>query len=179
MDIRRIKRQDITMADGTKALVSTVELEPGLFETIVASSDFEEEYVILRTTSEEQALCDFKHLVNRYHIPKLTGKYAKLSKDLAEAKEYGLKKAFGQPDGGTCNFDAVAIALPRWKKATVEKAALASDLGCFQWNMYGEKRFVFSLRCQYQGDARTLAAEAMEEKMKELGYDCSMYYQLD
>lgn len=176
---RKIKFANITMKDGTAAILSTVELAPGQYETMLMSPDCDVEYAQLRTTDEAQAISDFNHLRKQYHVAPLSGKYAKLAEDLKAAAAYGLEAAAGSDDGGTCNMDAVSLILPGWAKAKIEQAAKAAGVGCFLWNLYGSKSYVFSLRCGYQGNARTKAAEAMETHLKDLGYSTLMYYQMD
>ena len=176
---RKIKSETITLRGGEAAILSTIEMAPGQFETMLASPDFGTEYAQLRTTSEEQALGDFRHLRKQYHVPPLAGKYAKLAEDLAAAAAQGLAEAAGTHDGGTCNMDAVSLDLPRWSHDKVEQAAKAAGVGCFVWNLWGHKSYVFPIRCGYQGDARTKAAEAMREALEAAGYDTGMYYQMD
>lgn len=176
---RKIRFQRITLSNGQDAVLSTVELEPGLYETIMASPDYSFEYTQLRTTDEAQAIADFKHLRKQYHVEPLTGKYADLAKDLEAAAAYGLEVAANTDDGGTCNTDAVALDLRGWRHYEVERAATAAGVGCSTWSLFGSRRYVFSIRCRYQGNARTKAAEAMAEALKLSGYDAGMYYQAD
>ena len=176
---RQIKRANITMADGKTAILSTVEVEPGLYETMLASPDFGHEYKVLRTHSEEQAISDFNHLRKTYHITPLSGKYAVLAEDLKKAAADGLLAADGVDDGGTCNFDAVTLDLTGWAKAKVEEAAKAAGVGCFVWNLWGSKRYVFPLHLGGQANARTVAAEAMRDSLRAAGYEAGMYYQAD
>lgn len=49
---KKIRFQRITLSNGQDAVLSTVELEPGLYETIMASPDYSFEYTQLRTTDE-------------------------------------------------------------------------------------------------------------------------------
>lgn len=176
---RKIKFEKITMKNGEAAILSTVELEPDLYETLLASPDFGVEYAQLRTTSEAQAIADFKHLHKQYAVEPLTGKYSELAKDLECAAAHGMECAAGTEDGGTCNMDAVAVSLKGWNREKIEQAAKAAGVGCFVWNLYGHKYFVFPIRSGYQGNARTRAAEAMCEALKLSGYKVEMYYQID
>lgn len=176
---RKIKSANITLADGKAAILSTVELPGGVFETMLASPDFGTEYKQLRTTDEAQALTDFKHLYKTYHVAPLTGKYAKLAEDLKAAAAQGVKVAKITEDGGTCNMDAVSIDLPGWRRAKVEQAAKAADVGCFVWNLWGSKRYVFPIGGVGQANARTAAAEAMRDGLRAAGYNVGMYYQMD
>lgn len=49
----------------------------------------------------------------------------------------------------------------------------------FDLTLFGSKKYIFSIRSRYQGNARTKAAEAMAEALKLSGYDAGMYYQID
>ena len=176
---RQIKFAEITLADGKPAALSTVELPGGVFETMLASPDFGTEYKQLRTDNEAQALADFKRLFSAYHVPPLRGRYAKLAEDLRAAAAYGAEVARCVEDGGTCNFDAVALDLRGWCRAKVEQAAKAAGVGCFTWSLCGSKSYVFPLRIGAQGDARTAAVETMRIVLQAAGYDAGMYYQID
>ena len=176
---RKIKSEKIILRGGEAAILSTVELQPGYYETMLASPDFDIEYAQLRTTSEEQAISDYKHLRKQYHVDPLSGKYAKLAKDLECAAAYAMEVAATTDDGGTCNMDAVTVDLKGWNRAKVEQAAKAAGVGCFVWNLYGHKSYVFPVRDSGQGNARTAAAEAMQEALKLEGYNTGMYYQID
>ncbi len=176
---RKIKKADITLADGKSAILSTVELQHGLYETMLASPDFDTEYAVLRTTDEAQAISDFNHLRKQYHVAPLSGKYAELAEALKKAFTVGKEAAGRTHDGGTCNFDAPTLNLKGWAEAKVKQAAKAAGIGCFVWNLWGSKRYVFSLPIGAQGNARTVAAEAMSNSLKIAGYDAGMYYQAD
>lgn len=176
---RQIKFAEITLADGKPAVLSTVELPGGVFETMMASPDFGTEYKQLRADNEPQALADFKHLFKTYHVAPLSGRYAKLAEDLRAAAIRGKEVARTVDDGGTCNMDAVSLRLRGWCRAKVEQAAKAAGVGCFVWSLWGDKSFVFPLRIGAQGDARTAAAEAMRDVLQAANYDAGMYYQMD
>lgn len=175
---RQIKKTDITLANGNAAILSTAELAPGLYETMLASPNFDTEYKVLRNTTEEGALADFKRLHKAYHVAPLSGKYAKLSVDLRKAAAVGHAAAELSDDGGTCNFDAATIRLKGWNQAKVEQAAREAGVRCFVWNLWGSKSFVFPIGCG-QGNARTAGAEAMSKHLESAGYDAGMYYQMD
>lgn len=176
---RKIKSETITLWSGEAAFLSTVELAPGQYETMLMSPDCDMEYAQLRTSNKEQALADFAHLRKTYHMPPLTGKYAKLAADLEAAAAYGMECAAGTEDGGTCNLDAATLSLKGWNKAKVEQAAKAAGVGCFIWNLWGSRSFVFPIRSGYQGNARSRAAEAMQEALSLEGYEAGMYCQAD
>lgn len=175
---RPIKSTDITLADGKAAILSTAELAPGLYETMLASPDFGTEYKVLRNTTEEGALADFKRLRKAYHVAPLSGKYAKLAENLRKAAEVGRAAARLSDDGGTCNFDAATIRLKGWNRAKVEQAAKEAGVRCFEWNLWGSKSYVFPIECG-QGNARTAGAEAMSKALESAGYDAGVYYQMD
>ena len=98
---------------------------------------------------------------------------------MAAALVYGLEHK-GDDDGGTCNFDAPSLHLPGWEKKKVVAAAKEAGLGCFVWNLWGHKSYVFSIQKGVgQGYTRTKAAEAMQEYLKRLGYEGMTYCQAD
>lgn len=177
--MKNIKTTNIIMSDGSAAVISTAEIYPGEYETMLASPDFSEEYAVMRTTSESQALTNHKHLWKQYHVAPLTGKYAKLAEDLAEAAREAEKIAGILEDGGSCNFDACKLYLPGWNSKKVEQAARSAGVGCFVYSLWGTKSFVFPIRVPAQADARSAAAEAMRDCLNARGYDAAMYYQMD
>jgi hypothetical protein len=176
---RHIKKMNIRMPDGTAAVLSTVELIPGEFETMLATPDFGTEYKVFRATSEKQAINHFKYLREQYHTPELSGKYADLAEALKKAADEGAQAAKCYNDGGTCNMDAATLNLKGWNRKKVEQAAKAAGVGCFVWNLWGDKRYVFPLYTGAQANARTKAAEIMRNSLKDAGYEAGMYYQID
>ncbi|MCC8080037.1 MAG: hypothetical protein LIO57_08310 [Oscillospiraceae bacterium] len=112
--------------------------------------------------------------------PALGGKYAKLRDDLRAALEAGRAAEAAAPeDGGTCNFDACALRLPRWLAAKVEQAAQEAGTRCFDWQLYGGRRYVFTPDTHGQGNARSRNAEAMTAYLRAAGYDAFDYCQMD
>ena len=176
---RKIKQAEITLADGKTAILSTVEIERGYFETMLASPDFAIEYAVLHSSNEAQAIGDFNHLRKAFHVAPLNGKYAELAEALKKAAADGVIAAYGEDDGGTCNFDSPTLTLKGWSKEKVEQAAKVAGLSCFVWNCYGTKNYVFSVPISAQANARTIAAEAMCKSLKAAGYEAWMYYQAD
>ena len=107
-------------------------------------------------------------------------KYEALTEALKRAVVAARAAVEANPeDGGTCNFDAPTISLPRWNFELTKSAARAAGIGCFTWNCYGAKYFVFPLRIGGQANSRTRAAEAACESLKSDGYNAGMYYQMD
>lgn len=175
----QIKRDEhIRLADGGGAILSAVQLSNGKYETMLLLNDGSgEELISYRSTSEEDALCFFNEIRDNYHVPDLTGKYKKLADDLKAALAYGLEH-MGADDGGTSNFDAPTLTLPDWDKKLVEAAARAAGIGCFAWELWNSKSYVFAICGVGQGYTRTYAAEAMSHYLKKLGYEAGMYYQM-
>lgn len=177
--MKNIKTTNIILANGSAAVLSTSEIYPGEYETMLASPDFSTEYKVMRAYSEESALSDHKWLKNQYHVAPLSGKYLQLSKDLAEANKRAQVIAQIIEDDGTCNFDSCSLYLKGWNQKKVEQAARAAGVGCFVWNLWGSKSFVFPMYVAAQANARSAAAEAMRDHLKAKGYEASMYYQMD
>ena len=71
--MRQLKKQNIILKDGKPAVLSTVEIVPGEFETMLASPDFGHEYDVLRARTEAQAMKHFRFLRDEFHCPPLTG----------------------------------------------------------------------------------------------------------
>lgn len=175
---RIIKQTNITLASGAVALLSASELTPGEYEVMILSPGSGDEHAVLRSSTEACALLDFEHLRKEYHIPPLSGKYAKLAEDLRQAAVIGYAAAAKSSDGGTCNFDAVCLKLKGWQGAKIKAAAKVAGVGCSEWNLWGSKSWVFPIAAG-QADARTDAAEAMRDHLKAQGYEASVYYQMD
>lgn len=109
----------------------------------------------------------------------LTGKYAKLRDDLLFA--YKETEHLEQTeDGGTCNFDAPVLRLPRWDAGKIKQAAQEAGGNVFKWTERGSViGWVFSPRSSGMGNRRTRRAEAIRDVLKRMGYDTGMYYQMD
>lgn len=180
MKERNIKRDDdIRLADGRTMTLSAAQISENEYEVMLLDPESGEELASCQTTTRDEALVEFRHMKDRFHVPELKGRYKKLAEDLAAALAYGLERK-GDDDGGTCNFDAPAIHLPGWEKKKVEAAAKAAGLGCFVWSLWGCKSYVFSIRGGVgQGLTRTRAAEAMREFLEGLGYEALTYCQAD
>lgn len=168
--------------NGRPVIVSTVREPSGVYETgIFRRSDWID-YKIWRTRSKEEALANHAHAVKICEMDEesrpLTGKYAKLAEDLRKAA--ATAEAYrDHEDGGTCNFDAPSLCLPRWSFREIKRAAKAAGLGVFSWKVGNHTRYVFSVPIPGQGNRRTEAAEAMTRELEALGYDALTYYQMD
>lgn len=110
---------------------------------------------------------------------KLSGRYAQLAKDLSAAAEVGIAAGAAEIDGGTCNCDAVALELRGWRGKNVEAAATAAGVGCFRWMCGSDRLYVFTLMGCFQGNARTTAAEAMQDYLESAGYSAAVYSAMD
>lgn len=176
----RIKQdKHIRLADGRSALLSTVQLSNNMYETMLLPNDGDgEEIISYQSTTKEEALYFFDEIKEKYHVPELTGRYKKLADDLKAALAYGLEH-MGTDDGGTSNFDAPTISLPKWDKKLVVAAAKAAGTRCLEWELWGDKSYILTISGVGQGYTRTKAAEAMSRYLKEQGYDAGMYYQMD
>ena len=180
-----IKRDEhIRLKNGKQMLLDASKLENGKYEVMLLNPRTGAEVDSATVKTEEEALAEFERLRKKYHAPdatpgELTGRYKKLAEDLKAALVYGLERK-GDDDGGTSNFDAPSLHLPGWTRKKVEAAAEYAGLGCFTWNLWGSKSYVFSIRQGVgQGYTRSRAAEAMREYLSGLGYDASTYCQAD
>lgn len=187
-----IKRDEaIQLADGRIMTLDAAKLGEGEYEVMLFRPGTGEEIDSATASTESDAILQFDRLRSMYHRPTpaatahadaqviLKGRYKKLAEDLKEALAYGLERK-GDDDGGTSNFDSPSLHLPGWEKKKVEAAAKAAGLGCFVWNLWGHKSYVFSIREGVgQGYTRTKAAEAMQEYLNRLGYEGMTYCQAD
>lgn len=82
---------------------------------------------------------------------------------------------------------AVVAVFPSGARAVVERhrnlhsaqAADAAGVGCFLWNLWGIRGYVFPVHGVGQANQRTAAAEAMQDRLRAVGYDTGMYYAAD
>lgn len=166
-----------------RKIIIDTSMVDGRWETIVMYSNGHELENPIRESDKNTATENHFETVRRWRekadSEPLTGKYLKLSEDLNSAFKKAVEDCADGSDGGTCNFDAPALYLPRWNAERVEKAAKQAGHGCFTWNSYGEKRYVIALRLPYQGEKRSRIAEHMNGILKAMGYDSFMYYQMD
>lgn len=169
--------------DGREIIIDAAEIETGKFEIMVmtpSGHEIETRFAY----SVEDAKEDFDQLMQKHVISKpepkpveLKGRYVKLRDDLEKAIAVGRSAEDLNPeDGGTCNFDAPAINLPRWKIEAVEEAAKAAGSGCFRWR---PGCYVFRINSGAQGNARSRNAEAVCNELRKMGYDAHMYYEMD
>lgn len=178
--IESIKRDEgIRLADGRTVTLSAARISENKYEVMLLDPESGEEVTSRQTDSADEALAEFRHIRDYYHTPEPKGRYKKLAEDLKAALAYGLERS-GDDYGGTSNSDAPSLHLPGWERKKVEAAAKTAGLGCFVWNLWGSRSYVFSIRHGVgQGLTRTKAAEAMREYLEGLGYDAMTYCQMD
>lgn len=172
--------------NGRRVILDTCELTPGKYETMLLYSNGHE--IASRTSSTEaDALADFDAIyqahsadpeIKRTEPKPLTGKYAKLRDDLRKVYEIGKAAAAQVEDGGTCNFDAPSILLPRWQSAKIEQACKEAGCGCFEWECFN-RRWVICFRIAGQAYKRETAAESMTKALTAMGYDALTYCAID
>lgn len=95
---------------------------------------------------------------------------------LAKANQDSQKYADTE-DGGSCNFDALAIKV----KATPKQMAQL-DWYTFKWGkrgLDGKTWYVVELDYSGQGNRRTRMAKEAMRSMGAQGYEATVYYQLD
>lgn len=136
----------------------------------------------VRTATLEEAKCAHSIMLKTYKsmAEELTGKYAILRDDLRAAADAARSAVRDLDDGGTCNMDAPALALPRWNRKMVEQAAREAGLsGCFDWNLFGKRYVVFPTPNVGQARRNEVAAETMTDYLRRRGYDAFCYSQMD
>lgn len=181
--MKTIKHTEYTH-NGRRVILDACELASNHYETILLYPNGHE--ITSRTArTEADAIADFDELLTAYPAdtkpaaPKpLTGKYAKLRDDLRKVYEIGKAAAAQVDDGGTCNFDAPSISLPRWQSAKVKQACKEAGCGCFEWKSFG-RRWVIRFRIAGQAYKRETAAEAMTKALADMGYDALTYCAID
>jgi hypothetical protein len=83
-------------------------------------------------------------------------------------------------DGGTCNFDAPAIRLPGIREKFLSECAAEAGISVDPFEWFGGKRwFWVRVPLRGQADRRSRMAEAACHRLKELGVNATMYYQMD
>lgn len=181
--MKTIKHTEYTH-NGRRVILDACELASNHYETMLLYPNCHE--ITSRTArTEADAIADFDELLTAYPAdtkpaaPKpLTGKYAKLRDDLRKVYEIGKAAAAQVDDGGTCNFDAPSISLPRWQSAKVKQACKEAGCGCFEWKSFG-RRWVIRFRIPGQAYKREAAAEAMTKALAGMGYDALTYCAID
>lgn len=107
---------------------------------------------------------------------KLKGRYAELRDALIKAVEAGKEADHGE-DGGTCNFDAPSVYLPRAREKLIKQAAKEAGISCFKWSIFN--RWVFSTPTSAQGNRNCRVSEAMCQVLKDANFDVLEYSSMD
>lgn len=170
--------------NGRRVILDTCELASNHYETMLLYPNGHE--VTSRTArTEADAIADFNDLLTAYPAdtkpaaPKpLTGKYAKLRDDPRKVYEIGKAAAAQVEDGGTCNFDAPSLLLPRWQSAKIKQACEEAGCGCFERKCFN-RRWVICFRISGQAYKRETAAESMTKALAAMGYDALTYCAMD
>jgi hypothetical protein len=105
-------------------------------------------------------------------------KYEKLTADLKQAIE-SAKAVSNSEDGGSCNYDSLELVLPYWNTEKAESAIESAGLHSFTHVRWGARLFIISVPFGGQGNRRTQQAEAMAKSMRDVGYEASVWYQMD
>lgn len=171
--------------NGRRVILDTSELALGKYETMLLYPTNGHEIACRTASTEADAIADFDELLTAYPAdtkpaaPKpLTGKYAKLRDDLRKVYEIGKAAAAQVEDGGTCNFDAPSLLLPRWQSAKIKQACEEAGCGCFEWKCFN-RRWVICFRIAGQAYKRETAAEVMTKALADMGYDALTYSAID
>ena len=176
-----IKHEEYTHK-GRRVILDAAEIFPGEYETMILRASDGEEIDSKTTTNKQVALAAFETFRKAYpaDLPALAGKYAKVRDDLKKALAAGVAAEAAQTeDGGTCNFDSAALYLPRWNARKVEQAAKEAGTRCSDWNLFGQKPFVFFPFTHAQANARSRNAEAVTKSLQSMGYDAIDYCHID
>ena len=102
-------------------------------------------------------------------------KYEQLTLDLKQAAKTATMLFGDSEDGGTCNFDAITITLPRLNVGRVKTSVEAADMSTWKNGSY----YVVNPRTSGQANRRTRICEAIKKELKSKGYDVGMFYKVD
>ncbi len=155
---------------------------PTFYETMALRSPGGLELDCVTTHDEQEARKNHAAMLKKYSKQPdapLTGKYAKLRDDLLAA--YAETEHIEQTeDGGTCNFDAPTLDLPRWNADKIKQAAKDAGGSAWKWT-WGNcvMGWVFSPRSSGQANRRSRRAEAISAALKAKGYNAGMYCAMD
>lgn len=176
-----IKHEEYTHK-GRRVILDAAEIFPGEYETMILRASDGEEIDSKTTRNKADAIAAFDAFRKAYPPDgeALTGRYAKLRDDLRKALAAGVAAEEEDPeDGGTCNLDSAAIYLPRWNARKVQQAAKEAGTRCSDWNLFGQKHFVFFPITHAQANARSRNAEAVTKSLQSMGYDAIDYCHID
>lgn len=107
--------------------------------------------------------------------------YNKLIEDLRIANKDASEAMKGMNDGGTANLDSVFLQLPRAREIKVLEAIKEAGLHCrakVKWNWIGYG-YMITPTGVGQGNTRTKAVDVMRNELKDLGWDVTIFSQMD
>lgn len=162
---------------GKKIVIDIAEICGHYEIAVLAKGGKELEMETVRTIQEARDI--YAEYLKKY--PKspapLTGKYKRLSDAIREAIKAGQAAEAENPeDGGTCNFDATLIYLPRRQESKVLQAA--KEAGTTAWK-YKPGLYVINPVSNGQANTRSRNAEVMTAKLSVLGYQTTDYCEMD
>ena len=109
-------------------------------------------------------------------------KYAELIGALKKAQETAKAAGLLSDDGGTCNFDAPALFMPKGtREEAMKKIGDAAGVRFDKWynTMDGAWWTIHGDFISGQGNRRSRIAEAFADSLKADGIKCDVYYQID
>lgn len=108
-------------------------------------------------------------------------KYEKLAADLKAAYKIALKACKETDEGGTMNFDAPGLWLPRWNTRQTEAAVKAAGFRAVksEGRYLGRPGF-YTIAVNFGiGNRKSKGTEAMTAALAALGYDTYCYCETD
>lgn len=112
--------------------------------------------------------------------------YAELIAALKRAQEAAKAAGLLSDDGGTCNFDAPVLFMPKGtRETTMDKIGLRGGVSFMKWEscpFAGAGRtawLIFGDFMSGQGNRRSRIAEAFAASLKADGFESDTYYQID
>lgn len=165
---------------GKTIIIDACQLESGYIEvmTMYQGGKEIESTKVDNIDDAEKVFNGMRYKYEYQEEAELKGRYAKLRDDLINAVKAGKEADFGE-DGGTCNFDAPSISMPRAREKLVKQAAKEAGISCFKWNTYGDTRWIFSTPTNAQANRNCRVSKAMCDVLTDAGWDCIEYASMD
>ena len=167
-----------------RILVSAAQLAQSVYE-VAALRPNGDELELVRVSSALEARAVFAQMQQRFgpvaerasETPAMRRLIAALLRATDAARLAAAEN--GGEDGGTCNFDAPALELPRWREADIQYCARAAGTTAFAWRIFGKRLWVFGVPLGGQGNRRSRQAEAIVESLAADGFNACEYCQMD